>query len=63
MWDFLQNYWAYIALGISEALAFVPSKYSGIAQAALKILSAIFTKKTDTSSKSATQSVNINQNF
>lgn len=37
--------WAVIALVVSEALAFVPSKVSGIAHAVFSVLNAVFSRK------------------
>jgi len=45
MIDFLRENWAVIALGASELLAFVPAKWNGIAQSAIKVLTAVFGKK------------------
>ena len=41
---FLSRYWSYIALFISEGLAFVPSKFSGIAQSIFEIGKRLFSK-------------------
>jgi hypothetical protein len=53
MWDFLQEHWAVAALILSEVLAFIPSKFSGIAQSIVSILNAIFSKSTESENKSA----------
>lgn len=39
------EYWPYIALVVSEVLAFLPQKVSGIAQAVFSVLNSLFTKK------------------
>jgi hypothetical protein len=41
---FFEKYWAFIALAASELLAFVPTKFSGIAHAVFKIGSSLFGK-------------------
>lgn len=45
MLSFIINHWAIIALILSEVLALIPSKYSGIAQIVYKIIVAIFGRK------------------
>ena len=45
MFDFIQENWVIISLVASELLAFVPSKFNGLAQSAFKIVSIIFGKK------------------
>lgn len=45
VFHFFGDNWAVIALVISEIAAFLPSKFNGITQVLLKILSAIFTSK------------------
>lgn len=47
MIDFIQENWVIISLVASELLAFVPSKFNGLAQSAFKIVSIIFGKKAD----------------
>lgn len=63
MWDFLQNYWAVIALIFSEVLSFLPSKVNSIAQLVLKIGTMIFGQKEATAIKSANQKVVNKINF
>jgi len=41
----LAEYWVYIALIASEALAFIPTKFSGLAHAVLQIGQSLFGKK------------------
>jgi hypothetical protein len=63
MWDFLHNYWAVAALILSEVLAFLPTKVNSIAQAVIKIGTAIFGQKENTAVKSANQKVINKINF
>ena len=53
MWDFITEHWAVAALILSEVLAFVPEKFSGIAKSIISILNAIFSKSTESEKKSA----------
>jgi hypothetical protein len=43
--DWLSRNWTIVALGISEAMAFLPAKFAGIAKAAWSIIAAVFGKK------------------
>lgn len=43
--NFLNDYWAQIGLVLSEACAFLPGKFSGIAKTLITFVGYIFSKK------------------
>jgi hypothetical protein len=45
LWVWLGDHWSLVALVISESLAFLPAKVSGIVQAVCSVLTELFKKK------------------
>jgi len=41
----LQTNWTIVALAVSEAMAFLPAKFSGVAKAAFTVVAAVFGKR------------------
>lgn len=41
----LQTNWTIVALAVSEAMAFLPAKFAGVAKAAFTVVSAIFGRR------------------